>query len=119
MKNDNGWTFSWTFTTRYIPNIIQEIYVDLLWTIQHMKCSSYTWINISNSMTTKYILALQHPNHIKFEINQIQWHINLLTHHEVCANSNTTCPPQRGMQQLRIELISSTLGHLTILYIYI
>jgi hypothetical protein len=46
MKNDNGWTFSWTFATRYIPNIVQEIYVGLLWTIQHMKCSSYTWTNI-------------------------------------------------------------------------
>jgi hypothetical protein len=64
MKNDNGWTFA----LGYIPKKIQEIYVGLLWTIHHMKCSSYIWTSISNSNTTKYIPALQHPNHIKFEI---------------------------------------------------
>ncbi len=48
-------------------------------------------------------------------LNQIQWHINLLTHQEVCANWNTTCPPQRGMWPLGIETILSTPWHLTIL----
>jgi hypothetical protein len=84
----NGWTFSWTFTTWYIPNIIQEIYVGLLWTIHHMKCSSYTWTSISNSITTKYILALQHWNHIKFEIKS-----NLMAHKHV--------DPPRGMCQFK------------------
>ncbi len=43
----------------------------------------------------------------------------MLTHQEVCANSNTTCPPQRGMWQLRIEIISSTPKHLSILNSFI
>jgi len=30
-------------------NKIQEIYVSLLWTIRHMKCSSYIWTIISYS----------------------------------------------------------------------
>jgi hypothetical protein len=62
-----------------------------------------------------HILALQHPNHIKFKLHQIQWHINLLTHQEVCANSNSTFPPQRGIWPLGIETISRTPWHLTIL----
>jgi hypothetical protein len=33
-----------------------------------------------------YIQALQHLNYIKFKLNPIQWHINLLTHQEVCAH---------------------------------
>ncbi len=49
------------------------------------------------------------------KLNQIQFHINLLIHQEVCANSNTSYPPQRGMQPLGIETISCTLKHLTIL----
>jgi hypothetical protein len=83
-ENDNGWTFSWTFATRYIPNKIQEIYVGLLWTIQHMKCSNYTWTTISNFITTKYIPTLQHLNHIKFEIKS-----NSMAHKHV--------DPPRGM----------------------
>jgi hypothetical protein len=39
---------------------IEEIYVGLLWTIHHMKCSSYTWTSISYSSFV--------PNHIKFKI---------------------------------------------------
>jgi hypothetical protein len=45
------------------------------------------------SIQTIYILRL----------NQIWWHINLLTHQEICPNSNTTYPPQKGMWPLRIE----------------
>jgi hypothetical protein len=93
-KNDNGWTFSWTFATRYIPNKIQKNYVGLLWKIQHMKCSSYTWTSISNSMTTKYILILQHPNHIKIEIKS-----NLVAHKPI--------DPPRGMCQFK-HYMSST-----------
>jgi hypothetical protein len=62
-----------------------------------------------------HIPALQHLNHIKFKLHQIQWHINLLTHQEVCANSNSTFPPQRGIWPLGIETISGTPWHLTIL----
>jgi hypothetical protein len=49
------------------------------------------------------------------KLNQIQWHINMLTHQEICANSNTTCPPQRSMQQIGIETILGTPRQLTIL----
>jgi hypothetical protein len=88
MKNDNGWFFHEHFARRYIPNKIQYIFVVLLWTIQHMKCSSYTWINISNSMTTKYIPTLQHPNHINFEIK-----LNSMAHKPI--------DPPRGMCQFK------------------
>ncbi len=47
-------------------------------------------------------------------LHQIQWHINLLTHQEVCANSNTTYPPQKTMWPLEIETISGTPWHLAI-----
>ncbi len=55
------------------------------------------------------------PTIWNLRLNQIWWHINLLTHQKVCVNSNTTYPPQRSMQPLGIETISSTLGRLIIL----
>jgi len=100
MKNDNGWNFSWTFAIGYIPNRIQKNYVYLLWTIYHMKCSSYTWTTISNSITTKYILALEHPNHIKFEIKS-----NSVAHKHV--------DPPRGMCQFK-HYMSTTKKYVTI-----
>jgi hypothetical protein len=48
-------------------------------------------------------------------LHQIQRHINMLIPQRVCANSNGTCPPQRGMQPLGIEIISSSPRHLTTL----
>jgi len=36
----------------------------------------------------------------------------MLIPQRVCANSNNTCQPQRGMQPLGIETTSCTLGHL-------
>ncbi len=92
MQNDNGWVFSWTFAIGYIPNKIQKNYVSLLWTIHHMKCSSYTWI--SNPITTKYIPTLQHPNHIKFEIKS-----NSVAHKHV--------DPPRGMCQFKHYLFTT------------
>ncbi len=59
-----------------------------MWTIQHMKCLSYTWTSISNSMIIKYIPTLQHPNYIKFEIKP-----NLVAHKFV--------DPSRGMCQFK------------------
>jgi hypothetical protein len=47
---------------------MEEIYVGVFWKIHHMKCSSQTSTNTSYFLNIKYILALQHPNHIKFEI---------------------------------------------------
>jgi hypothetical protein len=103
-ENDDGWTYSWTyswiFAIGYIPNIIQEIYVGLLWTIHHMKFSSYTWTSISNSITTKYIPALQHPNHIKFEIKS-----NSMAH--------KLFDPPRGMCQFK-HYMSTTKMYVTI-----
>jgi hypothetical protein len=81
-------------------NKIQEIYVGLLWTIHHMKCSSYTWISISNSITTKYVLALQHPNHIKLKIKS-----NLVAHKLV--------DPPRGMCQFK-HYMSTTKRYATV-----
>jgi hypothetical protein len=100
MKNDNGWKFSWTFAIGYISNKIQKNYVGLLWIIQHMKCSNYTWTSISNSMTTKYNLALQHPNHIKIEIKS-----NSMAHKLV--------DPPRGMCQFK-HYMSTTKRYATI-----
>jgi hypothetical protein len=96
MKNDNGWTF----VIGYIPNIIQEFYVGLLWIIHHMKCSSYTWTSISNSITTKYIPTLRHPNHLKFEIKS-----NSMAHKLV--------DPPKGMCQFK-HYVSTTKRYVTI-----
>ncbi len=43
-------------------------------------------------------------------LHQIKRHINMLIPQRICANSNSTCPPQRGMQPLGIE---TTPWHLT------
>jgi hypothetical protein len=73
-------------------------YVGLLWTIHHMKCSNYT--SISNSITTKYILTLQHPNHTKFEIKS-----NSVAHKLV--------DPPRGMCHFK-HYLSTTKRYATI-----
>ncbi len=100
MKNENGWTFSWTFAIRYIPNRIQKNYVGLLWTIHQMKWSNYMWTSISNSITTKYIPTLQHSNHIKFEIKS-----NSVAHKPI--------DPPKGMCQFK-HYMSTTKKYVTI-----
>jgi hypothetical protein len=44
-----------------------------------------------------------------FKLNPIQWHINMLTHKEVCVNPYTTHSPPKGMCPLGIETILSNL----------
>jgi hypothetical protein len=71
---------------------IEEIYVGLLWTIHHMKCSSYTWTSISYSSFV--------PNHIKFKIT---------------SNSKAHKPidPPKGMCQFK-QYLSTTKRYATI-----
>ncbi len=48
------------------------------------------------------------------KLNPIQWHINMLTHQEVCANPCTAHSPPRGMCPLRLETILGSPQHSTL-----
>jgi hypothetical protein len=81
------------FCKKLKKNKIQEIYVGLLWTICHMKCSSYIELIF-------HIATLQHPNHIKFEITS-----NSMAHKPI--------NPPKGMCQFK-HYLSTTKSYATI-----
>jgi hypothetical protein len=79
-----------------------------------MKCWNHISTSTSHFHNTKYIMFCNIQTIEIFKLNQIQSHINLLIHQEVCVNSNTTCSPQRGMHPFGIETIWDSPWHITI-----
>ncbi len=118
--NENGWTFSWTLATSVFwqklnkRNNIGRNYVGLFIKNCHMKCWNHISTSTSYFHNTKYIMFCNIQTIENFKFNQIQSHINLLIHQELCVNSNTTCSPQRGMRPFGIETIWSSPWHITI-----
>ncbi len=105
----------------FFMNIRNKFYFAKKWTkeIGYKKfmlvyCDQFVTWNVQVILELVFhILAWSIQTIWNLRLHQIQRHINLLIPQRVCANSNSTCPPQRGMQPS--ETISSTLEHFTTL----
>jgi hypothetical protein len=96
-------------------NRVEEIYVGVFWKNCHMKCSSHISTCTSYFLNMKYIQALQHLNHIDFQIKS-----NLMAYKPIdpprgmCQSKHYLFTRQRGMCPLWIDTIWGSPWHLTL-----